>query len=92
MTLRRRQEARGRHERAVGPVGQAHERLVVGQAAVGQRDDRLVVQHEAVLAQRAAQARKPGPPPSARPRAAGGRDRCTPCGVRAVALGAHGGQ
>ena len=85
VALGRRQEARRWHERAIGPVGQAHERLVVGHTAVGERDDRLVAQHEAVLAQCAVQACKPGPPPSARTRAAGRRDRGGPGGVRGVA-------
>ena len=41
-----RQERAGRHEPPVRFVGESHERLVVGDAAAGETDDRLVVQHE----------------------------------------------
>src|ERR1700691_4678804 len=54
-----RQEAAGRRERAAGIVRQADQRLVVGDRSPLQRDDRLVVKHEQVLAQRVAQAPKP---------------------------------
>jgi hypothetical protein len=57
-----RQEAGRPDHAAIGLVGQAHERLVVGEATVDERDDRLVVQYEQVLLERSAQARQPWAP------------------------------
>ncbi len=57
VALCRRQEARRADHAAAGLVGQAYKRLVVRDASVGERDDRLVVQHEQVLVKRPAQAR-----------------------------------
>ncbi len=57
-----RQEAGRPDHAAVRLIGQAHERLVMGEATVGERDDRLVVQYEQVLLECAAQARQPWAP------------------------------
>src|ERR1700757_317202 len=46
-------EARGADQVAVVLVDQPHERLVVGNATVGERHDRLVVQDEQVSRERA---------------------------------------
>ncbi len=53
------QEAARWRERAAGIVGQPDQRLVVRDGSSLQRDDRLVVEHEQVLAQRVAQAPQP---------------------------------
>ena len=59
VALGRGQEAPGRDELPLGLVGEAQQRLVVGDASVAQRDDRLVVEDEQVLPQGTAQAREP---------------------------------
>ena len=69
VALGRRQEVPGGDQRAVRFVGEAQQRLVVGDAPSLQRDDRLEVQHEQLVLQRAPQAREPRAPVQARGRA-----------------------
>ncbi len=61
VALSRGKEAARWCERPVGIVRESDQRLVVGDGSPLQRDDRLVVEHEQVLAQRVAQAPQPWP-------------------------------
>ena len=66
IALGRGQEPAGRHQLPGGIVGEPHERLVMRHLAVAQGHDRLVVQHERLLSQGAAQPRQPRAPVQAR--------------------------
>ena len=57
-----RQEAAGSDQAAVRTVGESQQRLVVGDRAVRERDDRLKVKDEAVLSHGRAQACEPRAP------------------------------